>query len=135
MNEKTFIFFPYFLTNVGAIFFFATWCFLAKDAYLQPYLRATFYTHSWLFLILLFFSLPRYFIKGTIPEPFKKGVRQGIWFIAKIMLTWMVCFYLLTIYRPHDRLLPLYQMSLWYCFFFTIYCHYRWGKSAKKRIV
>ncbi len=130
--KRLLYFFPYFLTNLGALVFFITWGFLAKDSYFEPFLRSTFSISSWLLLALFIFSVPRFLIKGIVPDPFKKGIKEGFWFISKTTLAWIVCIFLLTMHKRVDRLLDFYQVTIWISFFLAIYCHYRWGKSAKK---
>ena len=70
--KRILYFFPYFLTNVGAIMFFMTGCFLIRDTYFNPVLIPTLYLFLKLFLALLLFSAPRYLLKKTVPESFKK---------------------------------------------------------------
>ena len=130
--KRLLVFFPYFLTNMWANFFFITWCFLVKDTYFNPSLKPVLYRFSWLFLVLLIFSMPRFLIKGTVPDPFKKGLKEGFWYIGGIILMWGIGFFLLCYYSSFERIVSMYEVGMWYAFFFTIYCHYYWrrGKVA-----
>jgi hypothetical protein len=130
--KRLLYFFPYFLTNMWANIFFINWCFLAKDTYFNPALNSVFYRSSWLFVILLLFSMPRFLIKGAIPEPFKKGLKEGFQFIGKIALVWGIGFFAFSLWFSSERFLAMYEVGMWYGFFFTIYTHYRWKKFIKK---
>ena len=125
-------FFPYFLTNVLISCFFVTWCFLVHDAYLNPLFRPTLYTYSKLFACLLLLCVPRYLIKGKVPEPFNKGIKSGTIFVIKYALIWAVFFLFLRITKSSENLLFLYQANMIFCFILGIYAHFRWGKLAKK---
>ncbi len=130
--KRFFWFIPYCLTNSAIIFFFTTWCFLVGDAYSDPILRPTLYNFSILFALLLLLSVPRYLIKGKIPDSFDKGIKQGLLFIAKNVLGWSVCFLILKLNKSSGRLLSIYQVSMMFLFLMSLYAHYRWGKWTKK---
>jgi len=130
--KKLIYFFPYFLTNMGTLLFFVTGCLLIKDSYQYPFLTSSTFLFLTLLIVLLGLSIPRYLIKGVIPDPFKKSPYQGFWFLAKYMILTAFFFHFFVLNRDPADLSFFYTVLLWIYFLFALYCHFFWGSGLKK---
>jgi len=123
LRKRLILFLPYFLSNPMAAIFFTSWCFLAIHTHINSNLTLSFYAGSGFFLILLIFSIPRYLIRGGVPELFKYGFNHGLRHASQPMLIWATILICLLLKYP-EQILYTYQTSIVYSFLLTIGAHY-----------
>jgi hypothetical protein len=117
--KKPVSFFPYFLSDTSTGILFVTWLFIIKDLLHSEEIKTSFYIASCLLLFLLIRFVPKY-LKGFIPNPFTKGIQAGLKHTLIGMLIWGVGLTLMTIYRPLDDRVLIYQIASWFAAFLAL---------------
>ncbi len=117
--KKPVSFLPYFLSDTPIGILFVTWLFIIKDLLHLQEVKTCFYITSCLLLFLLIRFVPKY-LKGFIPNPFTKGTKMGFKHTLIGMIIWGVGLTLMTMYRPlNDRIL-VYQIASWFAAFLAL---------------